>query len=248
MRSVSLGGLVVGEVPVLLGTALAPSVAEMLDGVERARAAGADCVELRIDRLPKIEDVVELIDAAGFPHIVACRTPQFGGFFEASESERIERLEAASRAGAAAVDIEFFTEPALRHRLISAAREDGTPVLVGYENMQETPPLETLIEGIEAVAALGPDLVKLAVRAESHEDLLTVLSAALRMREILDVPFAAIALGPHGAPSRPIALALGASFTYCAVETGGAPGQLTVAETREVLETVSAERWSCSSS
>jgi len=248
MRSVLLGDLVVGGAPILLATALAPSVAEMLDGAKRAREAGADCVELRVDRLPNAEDVASLIDAVGFPHLVACRTPQFGGFFEGSESERIDRLEAAIRAGASAVDIEFFTEPDLRDRLISTAKADGTPVLVGYENMQETQAIEMLIEGIEAVAALGPDLVKLAVRAQSHADLLTVLEAAFRMREILDVPFAAIALGPHGAPSRPIALAFGASFTYCAAEAGGAPGQLTVAETREVLETVSVERWSCSSS
>jgi len=248
MRSVSLRDLTVGEAPVLLATALAPTVGEMLGGAKRARGVGADCVELRVDRLSKVEDVVELVGAADFPHLVACRTPRFGGFFEGAESERIERLEAASRAGAAAVDIEFLAEAAGRDRLISTAKEHGTPVLVGYENMQETPALETLIEGIEAVAALDPDLVKLAVRAQSHADLLTVLSAALRMREILDVPFATIALGPFGAPSRPIALALGASFTYCAVEAGGAPGQLTVAETREVLETVSAERWSCSSS
>ena len=248
MRSVSLRGLVVGEAPILLATALAPSVDEMIEGARRAHAAGADCVELRIDRLPKLEDVVELVDAVEFPHVVACRTPRFGGFFEGSEVERIERLEAASRAGAVAVDVEFLTGPTHRDRLISTAKAHGTPVLVGYENMRETPALETLIDGIEAVAALDPDLVKLAVRAQSHADLLAVLSAALRMREILDVPFAAIALGPHGAPSRPLALALGASFTYCAVEADGAPGQLTVAEARMVLETVSAERWSCSSS
>ncbi len=248
MKSVSLRDLVIGEDPVLLATALAPSVGEMLDGAKRAREVGADCVELRIDRLSKVDDVAKLVGAADFPHIIACRTPQFGGFFEGSEEDRIERLVAASRAGAAAVDIEFLAEPAGRDRLIAAARAERTPVLVGYENMQETPPLETLIEGIEAVAALDPDLVKLAVRAQSHADLLTVLSATLRMRVILDIPFAAIALGPHGAPSRPIALALGASFTYCAVEAGGAPGQLTVVEARDVLKTVSVERWSCSSS
>ena len=248
MKSVSLRDLVVGEAAVLLATALAPSVGEMLDGAKGARAAGADCVELRIDRLSKVDDVVDLVGAAHFPHVIACRTPQFGGFFEGSEGDRIERLAAASRAGAAAVDIEFFTEPDLRERLVSTAKANGTPILVGYENMRETPALKTLIGGIEAVAALDPDLVKLAVRAQSHADLVTVLSAALRMREILDVPFAAIALGPHGAPSRPIALALGASFTYCAAEAGGAPGQLTVEETRKVLETLSVERWPCSSS
>jgi len=63
------------------------------------------------------------------------------------------------------------------------------------------------------------------------------------MRTFLNVPFAAIALGPYGAPSRPLACLLGASFTYCAIEGGGVPGQLTVTETREVMKTLSKERW-----
>jgi len=248
MRSVRLRELVLGSKPVFVATALADTVDGMLSGVERAREAGADCVELRIDRLASASGVADLVRRVEGPHIVACRTPAFGGFFEGTELERIECLEAASAAAAAAVDIEFFTEPALRDRLMNAARDHGTPVLVGYENMQETPPREALEKGIRAVAALGPDLVKLAVRATCHEDLLTVLGLVLEMRETLDVPFAAIALGPHGAPSRPLACVLGSSFTYCAIESGVIPGQLTVAETRRVLEMVSEQRWSCSSS
>jgi len=220
----------------------------MLRGVDRVRAAGADCVELRIDRLAGPDDVVALVHRVEAPHIVACRTPRFGGHFEGSETERIERLEAASEAGATAVDIEYLAEPALRDRLMSTARKHGTPVLVGYEDMQKTPPMGTLIEGLRGVAKLSPDLVKLAVRATSHEDLLTVLRTVLEMRQVVDAPYAAIALGPHGAASRPLACVLGASFTYCAVEGEAAAGQLTVAETRSVLRTVSEQRWSCSSS
>jgi len=248
MRTVRLGDLEVGGGAVLIATARADTVDGMIDGAERARKAGADCVELRIDSLSSADDVARLIEAVRTPHIVACRTPRFGGSFAGSESERIDRLVAAASAGATAVDIEFFTEPALRDRLIAAARELGTPVLVGYENMQETPPMEELVRGLREVAALSPDLVKLAVKAASHEDLLTVLRTVLDARVLLDVPFAAIALGPYGAPSRPLACALGASFTYCAVEAGRVPGQLTVAETREILELVSEQRWSCSSS
>lgn len=247
MKSVRLRGLVLGEEPVFVATALADTVDRMLEGVKQAREAGAGCVELRIDRLASASDVADLIRLVEVPHIVACRTPEFGGFFAGSEVERIERLEAASHAGAAAVDIEFFTEATLRDRLICTARADRTPVLIGYENMKQTPPMEVLVQGVRAVAELGPDLVKLAVRATCQGDLLTVLRMVMEMREILDVPFAAIALGSPGAASRPLACALGSSFTYCAVESGVVPGQLTVAETRRVLETVSEQRWSCSS-
>jgi len=245
MRVARLGDLVIGERPVFVATSLADTVEEMSRQAERALAAGADCVELRIDRLPSTRDVVELIRATDAPHIVACRPPVFGGAFAGAERERIERLEGAIEAGATAVDIEFLTDSKLRDRLIDTARSHETPVLVGYEDMSKTPPAEELVRSLEAVNELRPDLVKLAVRAQSYTDLLTVLETVLKIRTLLDVPFAAIALGPHGAPSRPLACLFGSSFTYCAVESGAVPGQLTVDETRQVIEMLSEERWSC---
>ena len=248
MKRVELRGFQFGSAPAFIATALDDSVDGMLDGVNCALSGGADCVELRIDRLGSVKDVEDLVRRVSAPHIVACRTPQFGGFFEGSEDERIDLLAAAARAGAAAVDIEFFAEPGARDRLIKESRSSGVPILIGYENMQETPSVADLTCGVRELVKLQPDLAKLAVRAHGPRDLVSVLEMAVEMNALLDVPFAAIALGPCGAPSRPLALALGASFTYCAVEAGAAPGQLTVKETRSVLETVSAERWSCSSS
>lgn len=244
MRIVRLGNLVIGEAPILVATVLADTVSGMLKGVSRALAAGADCVELRVDRLMDISDVVDIINQVKMPHIVACRAPQFGGFFEGTEKERIARLVAAIEAGATAVDIEFFTEPHLRARVIDSARSQSIPVLVGYENMQETPPRDELILGLDAVAKLKPDLIKLAVRAASYEDLLVILEVVLEARTLLDVPFAVIALGPYGAPSRPLACILGASFTYCAIADSSVPGQLTVKETRDILKILLREKWS----
>jgi len=248
MRPARAGDLVIGKDPVLVATALADSVEGMLSGVGRAQIAGADCVELRIDRLPNTSDVTELVGRIGAPHIVACRAPRFGGFFVGKESDRIARLEAAIDAGAACVDIEFFTEAELRTRVIEKARASGIPVLVGYENMSETPSRDELVQGLRSVADLEPDLMKLAVRASTYADLLVLLGTVLEVRKFARVPFAAIALGPYGAPSRPLGCLLGGSFTYCAVESGAVPGQLTVAETRVVLEMMSEQRWACSSS
>jgi 3-dehydroquinate dehydratase type I len=248
MRSAVIGALTVGAAPCLVATAIADDAAEMLRQARRAVSLGADLVELRIDRLPDAAAVDAVIAGVEAPHIVACRTPRFGGFYSGTEDDRIACLEGAVRAGATAVDIEFFTEPALRSRVIACGRQRGVPVLVGYENMQETPPKDEMVRGLRETAALGPDLMKLAVRAHSYDDLLTVLRVAWEARSFLDVPFAAIALGVHGAPSRPLACLLGASFTYCAMEGGSVPGQLTLEETRNILAMLAERRWLCSSS
>ena len=247
MKPVVIGGRTLGDVPCMVATALADSVSEMLQQAQRAASLDADLVELRVDRLPSAEDVRAVIQGAACPHIVACRSPQFGGFFLGTEEERISRLEAAVHAGATAVDIEFFAPSDLRSRLISSARKQGVPVLIGYEDMQRTPDRAELIAGLQEIKALCPDLMKLAVRAHLHEDLLTLLQVVLEARSFLDVPFAAIALGAPGAPSRPLACILGASFTYCAMEQGSVPGQLTLQETREIIALLAEQRWTCSS-
>jgi 3-dehydroquinate dehydratase-1 len=248
MRVAVIGGRTLGDMPCLVATALADDVTGMLEQATLAVSAGADLVELRVDRLPDAKAVSAVIERVGMPHIVACRSPRFGGFFTGTEAQRVSRLEEAVRAGATAIDIEYFTEPALRAQVISAGRTHGVPVLIGYENMQETPSYQEMTRGLKDVAALEPDLVKLAVRAHSHDDLLTVLQVAASARASLDVPYAVIALGAHGAPSRPMACILGASFTYCAAKSGSVPGQLTVQETRNIINLLSEQRWSCSSS
>jgi 3-dehydroquinate dehydratase type I len=248
MRFAVIGGRTLGKEPCLVATALADSAVEMARQSRRAVTLGADLVELRVDRLPDAEAVARTIRGESAPHIVACRSPRFGGFFSGTEDERVARLEDAIRAGSAAVDIEYFTEPQLRSRVVASARAQGVPVLIGYENMQETPSYDEMIRGLNEVAALEPDLVKLAVRAQSHADLVQVLQVALAAHVLLEVPFAVIALGACGAPSRPLACVLGASFTYCAMEGGSVPGQLTLKETRDVIALLSERRWPCSSS
>lgn len=247
MKSVVIGGRTLGNAPCMVATALADSVEGMLQQVQRAISLDADLVELRVDRLPSAEDVGAVIERVACPHIVACRSPRFGGFFQGTEDERVSRLEAAVHAGATAVDIEFFAAPELRSRLLATARGRGVPVLIGYEDMQRTPDRAELTNGLREISALRPDLMKLAVRAHSHEDLMTLLQVALEARSFLDVPFAAIALGAPGAPSRPLACILGASFTYCAMEQGSIPGQLTLQETREIIALLAEQRWTCSS-
>ena len=159
MREARLGDLSIGGRPVFFATSLSDTVEGMILQASRALDAGADGVELRIDRLPSEGDVVELIRRIDAPHIVACRTPTFGGAFPGSEEERIERLEGAVEAGATAVDIEFLTDPKLRSLVIDAARSHRTPVLVGYEDMSKTPPVDELVQRLKEVAELGPDLI-----------------------------------------------------------------------------------------
>ena len=74
----------------------------------RAAEAGADLLELRIDRLRDGQTVAGLeIANLPLPAIVTCRAAWEGGEFEGSETERLALLRTASENGAKFVDIEL---------------------------------------------------------------------------------------------------------------------------------------------
>jgi 3-dehydroquinate dehydratase-1 len=227
--------------PVLLCSVVEADVEATIRGVEDSIAAGADCIELRIDKLTSNELVPVVIQRVGAPKLVVCRPADLDGFFVGAEEERIERLLLGIASGADAVDIELTTEPALRQKVISAAKEKQIPLLICYENFEETPSKEKLLAILQEEVALGADIAKFAVRANRFEDLLTVLETVLVAKKLLTVPFVAIAMGKFGSISRPLACVMGSAMTYCAREKGkeGAPGQLPVKETRDIIDLLS---------
>jgi 3-dehydroquinate dehydratase len=105
-----------------------------------------------------------------------------------------------------------------------------------YEHFAWTPAAARLLSLLQRQKSLGADIAKFAVMANSLRDALTVLEAKRR----LGIPFRAISVRPHSNFSRPDALEVGAAMTYCSAERDkeGGPGQLPVAKTRHVVETL----------
>lgn len=138
-----------------------------------------------------------------------------------------------------AIDLEYpaATKQPMRE-VMQKAKSAGVPVLNCYENFKETPSEEDLLNILQAEERFGADIAKFAVKANSFEDTLTVLSVAEKAKEVLNIPYVTIAMGPSGSISRYYSLLLGASLTYCAVAAGkeGAPGQLPVKKTKELYQ------------
>ena len=241
MQTVKINNLIVGEKPALLCTVVEKQVQEMLIGVSESMNAGADCIELRIDMLENNLLVKELVPKVTVPKLVVCRPIHLDGFFNGTEEERIERLLLGLDNGADAIDIELTTEPKLRQKVINAVKAKGVPLLICYENFDETPSKEKLLQILKEEVSLGADIAKFAVTANNFEDMVTVLQTVLDAKKVLDVPFIAIAMGKYGSASRPLACVMGSSMTYCARIRGkeGAPGQLPVKETRDIIDILS---------
>src|SRR5262249_13509633 len=74
----------------------------------RAAMAGADWIELRLDRWPPDADLGALIGSIRLPVLVAIRTVDDGGAFRGSQAERRELFGRALAAGAQGIDLEHW--------------------------------------------------------------------------------------------------------------------------------------------
>jgi len=238
MKKVKISNLEIETKRVLLCTVLEEDVESTVESAKKAFENGADCIELRIDKLRDNSMIKEVIEKIKGPKLLVCRPKDWDGFFEGTEEKRVERLLIAIESGADAVDVELKTPPDLREKVIKRAKDKGIPVLIAYENFEKTPSNEELLNILKEEQELGADIAKFAVIAKDYSDMVRVLQVVLEAKKILDVPFVVIAMGKYGSITRPLACVLGSSMTYCAIEKGkeGAPGQLTVEDTRRIIE------------
>jgi 3-dehydroquinate dehydratase-1 len=107
-------------------------------------------------------------------------------------------------------------------------------MLIGsYHNFNATPDDAYLEAMLEQGEVLGADIVKIAVKATSREDLLRFIDFALRNR---DKGLITISMGERGLPSRIFTPLLGSPITFGYINTASAPGQLSVQEMMSIFK------------
>ncbi len=210
-------------------------VINSIDEVEIAEKTGADLLEIRMDLLAESEDVIgffkDVTDATSLPIIATNRLKSEGGSFVGSENQRISMLMSAMEY-ADAVDIEL--RAAVKDIVIEKARKIEKVVIVSYHDFAGTPPKEKMLRILKEARKTG-DIPKLAVMANSLSDVISLLEVTLQAQK----PFCTMAMGSLGKHSRVIAPLYGSALTYGhVVGEVKAPGQLSVGELRNVLDTL----------
>lgn len=168
-----------------------------------AAMAGADWIELRLDRFPPLADLRALVGSIGLPVIATCRTTRDGGSFTGSPAARRELLQHALACGAVGIDLEHWEawRPTPRPRLS----------IRSYHNL--VGPGDDLTARRDALLAMDADVAKIAVTAPDLADAAPVLEL-LAATEQAEAPTVAFALGRAGSATRILACALGAPFVY----------------------------------
>jgi 3-dehydroquinate dehydratase / shikimate dehydrogenase len=203
----------------------AKNAASLRDLARRAHLEHADMVEVRLDRCTaagaKLADVIDSIVRLPLPAIVTNRHPLEGGSWTGSEQERLDWLLRADAAGAAMIDVE------LAYCADLPEVEHHGALILSHHNF------DGMSDDLEGIAAAmfdrGADIAKLVVTPQDAADLgkLERLSACCEPYQLL-----AIGMGPYGLPSRLLASAWNAPFTFARFDddAGTAPGQPTVRE------------------
>ncbi|WP_319506481.1 type I 3-dehydroquinate dehydratase [uncultured Methanolobus sp.] len=219
-----------------------PAIVSVIDDdpAENAKAAnwlGADVLELRLDLLnfSGLEEAKKTIERikvnTNLPCIATNRLQTDGGKWEGSEEERIALL-TDILPFVEAIDIELSADAGQRSKLIEAAKAAGVTVIVSAHDFNSTPSVEEMKKILNNAYDAGADIAKLAVMAQSKQDVLNVLQATADM----DKPVCTIAMGEIGKHSRIVAPCYGSRLTYGAIAKAVAPGQIKIHELRSALE------------
>lgn len=194
---------------------------EILDLLEN-QVPSIDMAEIRLDRCPlDEEEIAELFSASDTPLVATCRVVGDGsGSWEEAEAKLLTAIES----GAAYADLEIEAPREMGKRVRRACTDHGTVMIRSCHFFDGTPSVEELRSVVEKCRRFGGEIVKIAAAAGSEQDADTVLSL---YGSGASNGLIAFAMGPFGRMSRINCLAMGAPFTYAALneDEAAAPGQ-----------------------
>ncbi|KAK4266477.1 hypothetical protein QN277_027390 [Acacia crassicarpa] len=204
------------------------SIDRMKIDIHKAKASGADLVEIRLDSLKNFshfEDLNSLIKERPLPAIFTYRPNWEGGKYDGDENKRLDALRLAIELGADYIDVELK----VAHQFYDSIRGKElkkTKVIVSSHNYQCTPSAEDLANLVAEIQATGADIVKFATTALDITDVARIFQITAHSQ----VPIIALAMGDKGLISRVLCAKFGGYLTFGTLEAGlvSAPGQPTI--------------------
>ncbi len=181
----------------------------------------ADLFEVRADLVRDL-DLAAVLKARVKPLLFTCSPQSEGGRFpDRDPAGRRRLLSEAVELGFDLVDVN--ARGAFEDVVAAKA---GRGLVLSWHDLEGTP--DDLEAVYERMAALGPDIVKIAVTARSIGDLGRLLAFASRHAADASPRLIALAMGPLGAASRILGGRYGAPFTFACAAAGqeAAPGQI----------------------
>jgi len=192
----------------------------------QAAEAGADLIELRIDRFTSDPEALkQVIAQCPLPCIVTARADWEGGETPLSELDRLALLSGPATAGATYIDLEL---EALRE---APGLFTGRKLILSSHDFEGRP--ERLYNVLAEMASRPDAIAKVAWMARTVRDNIE----AFEILKSRTQPTIALCMGEAGLISRVLAKKFGAFLTFAGVRRAEvtAPGQITVEEMKRLF-------------
>ena len=225
------------------------TLAELQTNARALATAGADIIEWRVDHFTQVRETEQVLLALGeirqllkeIPLLFTFRSKKEGGETEISDEAYFELNRQAAVSGLTdVIDIELFNDEAQIRSLVSDAHAAGVKVIMSNHDFHKTPAQEDIIYRLRRMQDLGADLPKIAVMPQWPQDVLTLLSATLTMKEKYATrPLITMSMGKSGGVSRVTGRLFGSAMTFGTVGQASAPGQIAITQLRELMDILS---------
>jgi 3-dehydroquinate dehydratase type I len=204
---------------------LPKTVPEALQLIEKAEAAHADFIEIRLDRLEDcLENNLGLADLAAHGKTPKIATDKASR----TETEHRQLLLNAAKSGFEYVDAELST-PQLED-LVKELKAQGAKPIISFHRFDGSLSLSELNSVLEREISSGADVCKIVTTAKRIEDNLTSLNFASTASS--RAKLVCFCMAELGKVSRLLSPLFGGFFTFASLERGSetAAGQITIQE------------------
>ena len=212
-----------------------PRSIEESQAIDALRYQDADIIEWRADFLPK-EAILQVAPAifekfAGRELVFTLRTRAEGGQIELSSEEYVQMIkEVAQLYQPDYIDFEYFSYKDVFDQML-----DFPNLVLSYHNFQETP--ENLMEILSELTSLNPKVVKIAVMANTEQDVLDLMNFTRGFKTLNpEQEYVTISMGKVGKVSRITSDVTGSSWTFASLDEASAPGQISLSSMKKIRE------------
>ena len=212
-----------------------PRSIEEAQAIDVLRYQDADIIEWRADFLPK-EAILQVAPAifekfAGRELVFTLRTRAEGGQIELSSEEYVQIIkEVAQLYQPDYIDFEYFSYKDVFDQML-----DFPNLVLSYHNFQETP--ENLMEILSELTSLNPKVVKIAVMANTEQDVLDLMNFTRGFKTLNpEQEYVTISMGKVGKVSRITSDVTGSSWTFASLDEASAPGQISLSSMTKIRE------------
>lgn len=203
--------------------------------IDIERLAAADLIEWRADFLPK-EDILRVAPAVfekfvGKEVIFTLRTSREGGQIELTDQEYVGLIkEVAALYQPEYIDFEYYSYKSVFEEML-----DFPNLVLSYHNFKETP--DNYMELMSELTSLSPAVVKMAVMAQTEQDVLDVMNYTRGFKTLhAHQTYATVSMGKVGMLSRIAGQITGSCWTFASLDEVTAPGQLPLSTMRHFLD------------